>query len=125
MFKNNNKLKALVLSFGLGAAMLTTTSVQAQGVFGDMLDNYYSEKESSSNAGALLRGNGDREVGINQGFTLGGADSENPIQTGSIWGFDLGGGTEENPTPLGNGIAILVAAGAGYVTLKKKMEEKQ
>ena len=47
MKNNNKKLKAIVLSLGLGAAMLTAPSVKAQGVFGDMLDNYYSEKESS------------------------------------------------------------------------------
>ena len=104
MNKQKQNLKALVLSLGLGAAMLAAPSVQAQGVFGDMLDNYYSEKESSSNAGALLRGNGDREIGI-EGFTLGGAEAE-------------------NPTPLGGGILVLVAAGAGYVALKKK-EDRQ
>lgn len=41
-------------------------------------------------------------------------------------GMGLGGATEENPTgaPLGNGIAVLVAVGAGYVLVKRK-EDKQ
>lgn len=84
--------------------MLTAPSVQAQGVFGNMLDNYYAEKEAQSNqgGGALLRGNNDRD--------------------GS--GISLGGAQTENPTPLGSGIVILLAAGSGYVALRKK-EDKQ
>lgn len=41
-------------------------------------------------------------------------------------GLSLGGTQIEDPTavPLGNGIAILVAAGVGFVALKRK-EDKQ
>jgi len=105
------KLKALVLSMGLGAAMLTAPSVQAQGVFGDMLDNYYAEKEaqSSQGGGALLRGSVDRDgTGISGGLTNGGFGEDEPVY----------------PAPLGSGLAILVGAGLGYVALKKK-EDKQ
>ena len=107
MFKNNNNLKALVLSMGLGAAMLAAPSVQAQGVFGDMLDNYYSEKESGSNSGSLLRG-------------------DYPINDNTGTGFSNGyfGESDPNPLPLGSGLAILIGAGLGYVALKKK-EDKQ
>lgn len=36
-------------------------------------------------------------------------------------GMSLGDNpTQENPTPLGSGLLIMVAAGAGYVALKKK-----
>ena len=96
---NNKNLKALVLSLGLGAAMLSSTSVQAQGVFGDMLDNYYAEKEaqSSQNSGALLRGAGSDRTGESYSFT-----------------------NEEFGAPLGSGIVILLGAGLGYVALKKK-----
>ena len=40
-------------------------------------------------------------------------------------GFELGGSTNENPdaAPLGSGIAMLVAAGAGYALLKRKEEQ--
>ena len=99
MKKNNKKLKAIVLSLGLGAAMLTAPSVKAQGVFGDMLDNYYTEKESSSNAGALLRGN----YNISENTDDGG------ITNGGI-----------GEAPLGSGLVILLGAGLGYVALKKK-----
>ena len=97
--KLKQNLKALVLSFGLGAAMLTAQSVQAQGVFGDMLDNYYSEKESGSNAGALLRGN----------YTISGNTEE------GISNYGIG-----QTVPMGSGLAILIGASLGYVALKKK-----
>ena len=50
------------------------------------------------------------------------------MRGGSGTGFDLGGVTNnENPTettPLGSGIAMLVAAGAGYALLKRKEEQQ-
>ena len=39
-------------------------------------------------------------------------------------GVGLGGAENENPTPVGSGIAILTAIGAGYALLKRK-ENKQ
>ena len=101
MNKINENLKALVLSLGLGAAMLSSTSVQAQGVFGDMLDNYYAEKEaqSSQNSGALLRGAGSDRTGESYSITNDGFG---------------------NNAPIGSGIVILIGAGLGYVAHKKK-----
>ena len=83
--------------------MLTAPSVKAQGVFGDMLDNYYSEKESSSNSGALLRGN--YNISENTG-------------DGGITNLGIG------EVPLGSGLVILLGAGLGYVALKKKEDEQ-
>lgn len=100
MRKKKLKKKVLALSLGLGAAMLLTPTVQAQGVFGDMLDNYYAEKEQSSQGGgALLRGSSDRGMTNNY-----------------ISNDDFG----DQPAPLGSGIAIMLGAGLGYVALKKK-----
>ena len=100
-----NSLKAIVLSLGLAAGMMLPASASAQGVFGDMLDNYYAEKEaqSSQGGGALLRGSGDRsgEIGINA--------------------TNQGIG---EPAPLGSGLVILLGAGLGYVALKKKEDEQ-
>ena len=39
-------------------------------------------------------------------------------------GIGLGGAESENPTPVGSGIIVLMAAGAGYALLKRK-EDKQ
>lgn len=97
--KNKTNLKAIVLSLGLAAAMLP---VQAQGVLGNPFDDYYEEKEqeSSQGGGVLLRGT----YGI----------SENTNE-GGISNYGIG-----EPVPMGSGIAILLAAGLGYVALKKK-----
>ena len=99
---NKKYLKTIVFSLGLAAGMMLPASASAQGVFGDMLDNYYAEKEQSSQGGgALLRGNRDG-VSINEGNS----------------GFTNQGYGEN--VPLGSGIAVLLLAGAGYVALKKK-----
>lgn len=103
--KKQKVLKNIVFSMVLAAGMMLPASVSAQGVFGDMLDNYYSEKEQSSQGGgALLRGSGDRGT-INDG--------------GSFTNGDFG----EPEAPLGSGIAILIGAGLGYVALKKKEDK--
>ena len=99
---NKSKLnqKTIVFSLGLAAGMMLPASASAQGVFGDMLDNYYAEKEaqSSQGGGALLRGAATRdEIPVSGGFTNDGFGA-----------------------PLGSGIAILIGAGLGYVALKKK-----
>ena len=98
-----NSLKAIVLSLGLAAGMMLPASASAQGVFGDMLDNYYAEKEaqSSQGGGALLRG----------------VTREEPNFSGSFTNGNFG---EPDPAPLGSGIAILMGLGLGYVALKKK-----
>ena len=98
--KKRMNLKAIVLSFGLAAGMMLPASASAQGVFGDMLDNYYAEKEQSSqSSGMLLRGNRENATISDDSF-----DNQAFGQT----------------SPLGSGIAILLIAGAGYVALKKK-----
>ena len=99
-FKRNKKAIALILGL---AAMLTAPSAHAQGVFGDMLDNYYAEKESSSNSAPLLRGD----------YTISGNTEE------GISNYGIG-----QSVPLGSGLAILLTAGLGYVALKKKEDEQ-
>jgi len=111
MKKNNKKLKALVLSLGLGAAMLTAPSVKAQGVFGDLLDNYYDEQEASR--GGLLSGGNRGDVGAtlgNESFGAAGSELSN----------------EPFGAPVGSGIGILLAAGVGYaaITSKKNKQNK-
>ena len=97
MFKNNKKtMKTLVFSLGLAALLLTSTHLNAQdrGLFG-MGPN--SDNDYSGNRDGLM--------------------DINDITGGGIQNDDFG-------APLGSGLAILLAAGAGYVALKKK-EDKQ
>lgn len=98
MKKHNKKLKALVLSMGLGVAMLTATSAQAQVI--NLLDEYYNEldQQSSDNAPLLQRGTT---------YTI------NDNTGGCIQNDGFG-------APIGSGIVILIGAGLGYVALKKK-----
>lgn len=104
IMKTTKKLKTIALSLGLAAAMLPVANVSAQGVFGDMLDNYYSEKESGSGNGPLLRSGGESGTVSGEGLT--------------VYTQDFG------QAPLGSGIAILIGAGLGYVALKKKEEQQ-
>ena len=58
-----------------------------------------------------------------------GGNHEESLLRGAVngSGFELGGVTNnENPetAPLGSGIAMLVAAGAGYALLKRKEEQQ-
>ena len=113
---NNRKLKAIVLSLGLAAGMMLPASASAQGVFGDMLDNYYAEKEaqSSQGGGALLRGNGDRtEVSTGGSFY-----NEEFGAAGSVINNEPFG------APLGGGLGILLAAGAGYALIQSKKNKQ-
>jgi len=102
MKKTDKKLKALVLSLGLGVAMLTATSAQAQMI--NLLDEYYDEldQQSSDNAPLLHRD------GAVDATITGGIQNDNFLEV----------------SPLGSGIAILLVAGLGYVALKKKEDEQ-
>ena len=110
MKKNNKKMKAIVLSLGLGAAMLTAPSVQAQGVFGDMLDNYYEEQDQGSR-GALLKGG--RSSDYNNDLSL------------QNFGGGEDGLTLQNfgEAPLGSGWLILMASCAGYAAMKSRKKQ--
>ena len=102
--KTNKKLKALVLSIGLGVAMLTATSVQPQMI--NLLDEYYNEQDQQSNGKTpLLQRGGAGNADITGGITF---DNFQDVDN----------------VPLGSGIAIMLIAGLGYVALKKK-EDKQ
>ena len=101
--KINKKLKALALSRGLGVAMLTATSAQAQVI--NLLDEYYDEldQKNSQNAGPLLRGD----------YSISGNTEE------GISNYGIG-----ETVPMGSGLVILLGAGLGYIALKKKEDEQ-
>ena len=100
---NNKKLKALALSLGLAALMMPAT-MNAQ-INRGLLQNPYKQDNSQKNTHGLVNRDQQYESTLNGG---------------------LGNAQQEDPTtaPLGGGIAVLVAAGAGYALLKRKEETK-
>ena len=123
--KTTKKLKTIALSLGLAAAMLPVANVSAQGVFGDMLDNYYAEKEaqSSQGGGALLRGSETRS-GSSFSISTGGFGSDGSGTGDSGFGIGIGLLGENPPAPLGSGLFIMAAAGAAYAFSKKRKNKK-
>jgi len=125
---NYKKLKILVLSMGLGVAMLTSTSVQAQAL--NLLDEYYEELEQQS----IQRDKHTMAVGRDL-LRTSPAPSAEPVggyiisqgQFGSEdnGGFQITTGQFGQNVPLGSGLFIMVAAGAGYVLKKRKNSMKQ
>lgn len=104
---NSKKMKAIVLSMGLGVAMLASTSVQAQLI--DQRGNglFY---ENSQNDGLMQRG-GNRTDGStlgNEAFGAAGSQINN----------------EPFGAPLGGGIGILLAAGMGYAFIQSKKNKQ-
>ncbi len=100
---NNKKLKAFALSLGL-AALMTPATMNAQ-INRGLLQNPYKQDNSQKNTHGLVNRDQQYESTLNGG---------------------LGNAQQEDPTtaPLGGGIAVLVAAGAGYALLKRKEETK-
>ena len=91
MKKTTQKMKALVLALAMATSLLLPMTTNAQNGGGD---NWFR----------------------------GGGDNYND-RSGGVSGVEWNGMTPQNPTeqaPLGSGLLVLVAAGAGYVALKKK-----
>ena len=99
------KKKVMVLSLGLMAAMLSSPPAQAQGILGDLLDDYYAEQDKNKDDGGVM-GRGS-SFGYNLNFQDFGSTEVN------INAEDFG-------SPVGNGVLILLATGIGYATMKKK-----
>ena len=112
MNKLKRNMKALVLSMGLGTALFFAPSVQAQGVLGDLLDNYYDEQEESR--GALL-GKGGGESGYSV--------STEQFGNGTSGTYNIGTELFGQDAPLGSGLFIMAAAGAAYALKKRKMNK--
>ena len=93
------KKKALMLAMTM-AAMLLTTGLNAQ-IRNDGI------QERRGGLFGVNRSGGNQE-NLSSNFTLGGLTQENPTAT----------------APLGSGLLILTATGAGYALLKKKEEKK-
>lgn len=122
MSKNNRKLKNMVLAMVLMTGLLLPASALSQeetrhgGLF-DFFGLFCSEEEET---GLLRDGSPSPEENdfalFNQQF---GSD-----QNG---GYDLHNQTfgQNDDAPLGNGLLILAAAGAGYAFIRRKDNKKQ
>ncbi len=116
IMKTTKKLKTITLSLGLAAAMLPVTNVSAQGVFGDMLDNYYDELDRGNGRSMLMRES--RDGGSGSGFNIS-TEQFGGSEGGGTGGFSIG--TEQfGDAPLGSGLFIMAAAGAAYAFKKRK-----
>lgn len=94
-----NSLKAIALSLGLAAMLLSANNLAAQ------------------NGGLFSRGaTADNETSNTRGLMNINLNTEDGITNGSFG--------EDEPAPLGSGLAILIGAGLGYVALKKKEDEQ-
>ena len=100
MNKNRNNLKVIALSLGLAAMLLPATHLNAQDWRGGLFGKNPNPEENEY--GLMQRGN--RSTISDDGL------------------FTNGNFGEE--APIAGGIAVLLAAGLGYVALKKK-EDKQ
>ena len=97
--KNNKTLKTIVFSLGLAVMTLSANNLNAQSRHGGLFGNHQpANSELMEDHGGLM---GDRGT--------------SGINVVGISNADFG---EE--APLGSGIAIMLAAGLGYVALKKK-----
>jgi len=97
MKTNNKSLKTLVFSLGLAAMMLSATNLNAQ-----------------ERPGGLFGTNQSKE-----------AHQDGLMKSYNRDAANINGMTNQTfETPLGGGIAILLAAGIGYVALKKKEDEQ-
>lgn len=107
MTKKN--LRTIVFSFGLAAMLLLPTRGQAQAY----------DKDEHRNSGAFYE-----LIAYDTYFE----ELANLVRISEYsnrdGGIGLGNAETENPTPVGSGIAILTAIGAGYALLKRK-EDKQ
>ncbi len=100
MKKKNLLLTLLLIATFLIGGGVNSKALAQRSLFGK--ENSANNYDNSSRE-SLLRGGTDSE-----GFTLGGAQNENPT----------------TDAPLGSGIVILMAAGAGYALLKRKEEQQ-
>ncbi len=97
--KRTTKLKVLVLSLAMALCMLspTTTTAQSDGFFRDAGE--YSNRDGN---GAYSLNNQTFGSDVNGGYNL----------NNQTFGQD--------PAPLGSGLLILTAVGAGYAAVRRK-----
>ena len=100
MKNTKRKLKTMVLMVAMAAGMLLPTTVSAQGLF----NSSFGHSGSGGVSNGAFANSGSTEV-TNESFGTNSGDVKNQ---------------NFGKAPLGSGILIMLAAGAGYATLKRK-----
>lgn len=113
MNDNSKKRKALALSLALAAMMLGPVAASAQDGGNRGLLGKGQEAAEDGNSRGMLNGSSGGYSLFNQQFGSG--------QNG---GYELHNQTFGQETPLGSGLFILAAAGAGYALKKRKSNKK-
>ena len=120
------KMRTIVILLAMAAGVVLSPPMVAQndgsrGLFGRGGNNDYANRSEVGASGFLNQGFGATAGNLtNQGFgfTQGGLDNQ---------GFGATNGGITNQTfgaPLGSGLLILLAASAGYATLKKRKSNR-
>ncbi len=105
MKNNKMTLKVFVLSMGMGAAMLTASSSQAQMI--EQRGGHRNDMFKENGQNGLMQRGGNRSDGStvgNEAFGATGSEINN----------------EPFGVPIGGGIGFLLAAGAGYALIQSK-----
>ena len=123
MGKKKMKTKTIVILLAMAGGVVLSPPMVAQndgsrGLFGRGSNNDYANRSEVGASGLLNQGFGATSGNLtNQGFgfTQDGLDNQG-------FGATNGGITNQTfgETPMGSGLLILLAAGAGYATLKLK-----
>lgn len=107
---NRKRLKAFALSMGLGVAMLTVTPALAQ-MIGQPGEHPDGSSSGHSHKNGLMQRGGNRDGGSifgNEAFGAAGSEIHN----------------EPFGAPIGGGLVILLAAGAGYALIQSKKNKQ-
>ena len=126
MSKKKMKTKTFVILLAMAEGLLLSPSMVAQndgsrGLFGRGGNNDYVNRSEVGASGLLNQGFGATSDNLSNqgfGFTQDGLDNQ---------GFGATNGGITNQTfgaPLGSGLLIMLAAGAGYATLKKRKSNR-
>ena len=107
---DKTRKKTIVLSILVALGMLLPASLFAQEQQGGRHGGLFGENTPSTSNGLMNRS----ESTVGGNFTSQGFGATNGNITGQTFG-----------APLGGGLFVLLAAGAGYATMKSKKTQKQ
>lgn len=107
---NNTRKKTIVFSVLVAVGMLLPATLSAQEQQGGRHGGLFGENTPSTSNGLMNRS----ESTVGGNFTSQGFGATNGNITGQTFG-----------APLGSGLFVLLAAGAGYATIKSKKTQKQ